>query len=111
MSRTIWVGAVAYDPKVVTIWEGMRKYFHDEAHLPVEVVLFQSYEAQVRALLASPGDPLPRIDIAWNTNLAFLQADEWSGHVCRPMPCATPISPGRRRSSRSAAVRSLSSPI
>jgi ABC-type phosphate/phosphonate transport system substrate-binding protein len=85
MSRTIWVGAVAYDPKVVTIWEGMRKYFHEEAHLPVEVVLFQSYEAQVRALLASPADPLPRIDIAWNTNLAYLQSDEWSGHACRPI--------------------------
>ena len=85
MSRTIWVGAVAYDPKVVTIWEGMRKYFHEEAHLPVEVVLFQSYEAQVRALLASPADPLPRIDIAWNTNLAYLQSDEWSGHSCRPI--------------------------
>jgi ABC-type phosphate/phosphonate transport system substrate-binding protein len=85
MSRTIWVGAVAYDPKVVTIWEGMRKYFHEEAHLPVEVVLFQSYEAQVRALLASPADPLPRIDIAWNTNLAYLQADEWSGQGCRPI--------------------------
>ena len=44
MSRTIWVGAVAYDPKVVTIWEGMRRYFHEEARLSVEVVLFQSYE-------------------------------------------------------------------
>jgi len=85
MSGTIWIGAVAYDPKVVTIWEGMRRYFHEEAHLPVEVVLFQSYEAQVRALLASPADPLPRIDIAWNTNLAYLQADEWSGHGCRPI--------------------------
>ena len=42
MSGTIWIGAVAYDPKVVTIWEGMRRYFHEEAHLPVEVVLFQS---------------------------------------------------------------------
>jgi phosphonate transport system substrate-binding protein len=83
MSKTIWVGAVAYHPKVVTIWEGMRRYFHDEPHLPVEVVLFQSYEAQVTALLAQPGDPSPRIDIAWNTNLAYLQADEWSGHVCR----------------------------
>lgn len=83
MSRTIWVGAVAYDPKVVTIWEGMRRYFHEEAHLPVEVVLFQSYEAQVSALLASQNDPMPRIDIAWNTNLAFLQADDWSGHECR----------------------------
>ena len=77
------MGAVAYNPKVVTIWEGMRRYFHDEAHLPVEVLLFQSYEAQVVALLAQPGDPLPYIDIAWNTNLAYLQADEWSGHRCR----------------------------
>jgi len=77
------VGAVAYDPKVVTIWEGMRQYFHEEAHLPVEVVLFQSYEAQNAALLAQPGEPVPRIDIAWNTNLAYLQADEWSGHACR----------------------------
>ena len=85
MSQTIWVGAVAYTPKVVTIWEGMRRYFHEEAQLPVEVVLFQSYEAQVLALLAQPGDIVPRIDIAWNTNLAYLQADEWSGHVCRPI--------------------------
>ena len=83
MSRTIWVGAVAYNPKVVTIWEGMRRYLHEEAHLPVEVVLFQSYEAQVIALLGQPDEPVPRIDIAWNTNLAYLQADEWSGHACR----------------------------
>lgn len=83
MSKTIWVGAVAYNPKVVTIWEGMRRYFHEEAHLPVEVVLFQSYETQVLALLAQPGEAVPRIDIAWNTNLAYLQADEWSAHACR----------------------------
>src|SRR6201985_840727 len=85
MSPTIWVGAVAYDPKVVTIWEGMRRYFHEEARLPVEVVLFQSYEAQVSALLAKTDDPAPRIDIAWNTNLAYLQADSWSGRLCRPI--------------------------
>lgn len=83
MSKTIWVGAVAYNPKVVSIWEGMRRYFLEEADLPVEVVLFQSYEAQVLALLAQPGEAVPRIDIAWNTNLAYLQADEWSGHTCR----------------------------
>ena len=83
MSETIWLGAVAYNPKVVTIWEGMRQYFHEEAQLPVEVVLFQSYEAQVLALLGQPNDVVPRIDIAWNTNLAYLQADEWSGHRCR----------------------------
>ena len=85
MSRTIWVGAVAYDPKVVSIWEGMRRYFHDEAHVPVEVVLFQSYEAQVAALLAESGDAQPRIDIGWNTNLAFVQADVWSNRRCRPI--------------------------
>ncbi len=81
-TRAIWVGAVAYDPKVVTIWEGMRRYFVDEARLPVEVVLFQSYEAQIQALLSRPGDGMPAIDIAWNTNLAFVQADR---HGCRPI--------------------------
>ena len=85
MTRTIWIGAVAYDPKVVTIWEGMRRYFHEEAHLPVEVVLFQSYEAQVYALLAGSDDHAPHIDIGWNTNLAYLQADAWSSNRCRPI--------------------------
>jgi ABC-type phosphate/phosphonate transport system substrate-binding protein len=85
MSRTVWVGAVAYDPKVVTIWEGMRRYFHEEARLSVEVVLFQSYEAQVSALLAAAGERAPLIDIAWNTSLAYLQADAWSGQRCRPI--------------------------
>jgi len=85
MSRTIWIGAVAYDPKVVTIWEGMHRYFHEEAHLAAEVVLFQSYEAQVSALLAERGERAPHIDIAWNTNLAYLQADAWSSHRCRPI--------------------------
>lgn len=83
MNRTIWVGAVAYDPKVVPIWEGMRRYFHEEAHLPVEVVLFLNYEAQVSALLAEPG--VPQVDIAWNTNLAYLQADAWTAQRCRPI--------------------------
>ena len=73
---------MAYDPKVVTIWEGMRRYFHEEAHLPVEVILFQSYEMQVAALLSHPGDPTPRIDIAWNTNLAYLQAETWNKECC-----------------------------
>ena len=72
--KTIWLGAVAYDPKVVTIWEGMRQYFRDEAKLDVEVVLYLSYEAQVAALL----EETPRIDIAWNTNLAYLQCEAWS---------------------------------
>jgi ABC-type phosphate/phosphonate transport system substrate-binding protein len=83
--RPLWVGAVAYDPKVVTIWEGMRRYFVEDAKVPVEVVLFQSYEAQVASLLAKPGDGSPRIDVAWNTNLAFIQAERWSAGACRPI--------------------------
>ncbi len=85
LEQTIWIGAVAYDPKVVTIWEGMRRYLRDEAHLPVEIVLFQSYGAQVEALLAPSGELAPRIDIAWNTNLAYLQSIEWSGGRCKPL--------------------------
>src|SRR5438552_15296374 len=83
MSKTIWVGAVGYNPKVVTIWVGMRRYFHEEAHLPVEVALFQSYAAQVLALLAQPGEAVSRLDMAWNTNLAYLQGGDWCGHACR----------------------------
>src|SRR5262245_62517775 len=63
----------------------MRRYLRDEAKVPVEVVLFQSYEAQVRALLAAAGEIVPRIDIAWNTNLAYLQSIEWSGGRCKPL--------------------------
>ena len=77
--NTITIGAVAYDPKVVTIWEGMRQYFREEAKLPIEIVLFLSYEAQVDALLAG------RIDIAWNTNLAFVQCGHRSAGRCAPL--------------------------
>jgi ABC-type phosphate/phosphonate transport system substrate-binding protein len=59
----------------------MRAYFRDEAKLDAEIVLFLSYEAQVEALLASA----PRIDIAWNTNLAFLQSEAWSEGRCAPL--------------------------
>ncbi len=73
------VGAVAYHPKVVGIWEGMRRYFREDAKLPVDVALFFSYPAQVDALLDG------RIDVAWNTNLAFVQAEAWSAGACRPL--------------------------
>jgi ABC-type phosphate/phosphonate transport system substrate-binding protein len=63
MSRTILIGAVAYDPKAVTIWEGMREHFIAEG-VPMDFVLFSNYERQVDELLAG------HIDIAWNTPLA-----------------------------------------
>jgi ABC-type phosphate/phosphonate transport system substrate-binding protein len=66
MRDRVLVGAVAYDPKVVPIWEGIREYF-DGAPVGMDFVLFSNYEAQVEALLAK------RIDIAWNTNLAYVR--------------------------------------
>jgi ABC-type phosphate/phosphonate transport system substrate-binding protein len=66
---SLTLGAVAYDPKVVTIWEGFRELFR--AHgVPLEYVLFGSYEQQVDALLAR------HIDVAWNTNVAWLRVQK-----------------------------------
>ncbi|MGD9893083.1 MAG: phosphate/phosphite/phosphonate ABC transporter substrate-binding protein [Dehalococcoidia bacterium] len=73
---TIRVGAVAYDPKVVTIWEGMRDYFR-EAGIPTDYVLFSNYEAQVAALLAG------QIEIAWNTNVAYVRCEQQLGGQCQ----------------------------
>jgi ABC-type phosphate/phosphonate transport system substrate-binding protein len=77
--KELLLGAVAYDPKVVTIWEGMRQYLRDEAKIPLEVVLFLNYEAQARAVVSS------KIDIAWNTNLAYVQSEAWSEKRCAPI--------------------------
>jgi phosphate/phosphite/phosphonate ABC transporter binding protein len=69
------IGAVAYAPKVVTIWEGIREYL-GERGLQTEYVLYSSYPALVDALVAG------HIDIAWNTPLAYLQAREKLGGQC-----------------------------
>ena len=68
---TILLGAVAYDPKVVTIWEGIREHFHEQ-EAPLDVVLFSNYERQVELLLKG------HIDIAWNTPLAHVQVQDRS---------------------------------
>ena len=66
MSESILLGAVAYDPKVVTIWEGIRDYFRSEG-VDLDFALFSNYERQVDTLLAG------HIDIAWNTPLAHVR--------------------------------------
>ncbi|MCP3818649.1 PhnD/SsuA/transferrin family substrate-binding protein [Streptomyces sp. A3M-1-3] len=60
------VGAVAYTPNVVPIWEGIRDYFRT-APVEMDFVLFSNYGRQVDALLAGT------VDIAWNTNLAWVR--------------------------------------
>jgi ABC-type phosphate/phosphonate transport system substrate-binding protein len=67
---------VAYDPKVVTIWEGFLPYF--EMHgAPIDYVLYSTYDAQVDALLAG------EIDVAWNSPLAWIKSQVVSGGTCR----------------------------
>ncbi len=72
------VGAVAYHPRVVTIWEGFRRWFAERG-FPVEHTLYGSYDAQVEALLAGA------IDVAWNTNLAYVQTRARTGGACRAL--------------------------
>jgi ABC-type phosphate/phosphonate transport system substrate-binding protein len=78
MEKTILVGAVAYDPRVVPIWEGMRDYFQ-EAGVPIDYVLYSCYDSLVRALLAR------QIDIAWNTNLAWVKVHRRTNGTCRAL--------------------------
>jgi phosphonate transport system substrate-binding protein len=78
MSEPIRLGAVAYSPNVVPIWEGMRDYFRT-AGPPIDYVLFSNYDAQVRALLAG------HIDVAWNTNLAWAKVKHFTGGACKAL--------------------------
>jgi ABC-type phosphate/phosphonate transport system substrate-binding protein len=70
--QSIFVGAVAYDPKVVTIWEGMREHFHEQG-VPMDFALFSNYERQVETLLKG------YIDIAWDTPLAHVRVKHRTG--------------------------------
>ncbi len=69
MTKTVMIGAVAYDPKVVPIWEMMKELFQKENYSS-DYILFSNYEAQVEALIAGT------IDIAWNTNVAYLKVQD-----------------------------------
>jgi phosphonate transport system substrate-binding protein len=65
--RTLVLGAVAYDPKVVTIWEGFRAWFVGRG-LRFDYVLYSNYERLVEALLDG------HVDVAWNSPLAWVRA-------------------------------------
>jgi phosphonate transport system substrate-binding protein len=72
----ILLGAVAYDPKVVTIWEGFRKWFVAR-ELPFDYVLFSNYERLVLAHLRG------HVNVAWNSPLAWLEAERAAARVGR----------------------------
>jgi ABC-type phosphate/phosphonate transport system substrate-binding protein len=64
----IKLGAVAYAPKVITIWEGFKAYFIERGYY-FDYVLYSNYESLTEALL--DGD----VHLAWNSPLAFVRAE------------------------------------
>jgi ABC-type phosphate/phosphonate transport system substrate-binding protein len=66
-SDTLLLGAVAYDPKVVTIWEGFKAFFSRRG-LAFDYVLYSNYERQVESHLAG------EFHVAWNSPLAWVRA-------------------------------------
>jgi len=74
--RPFVLGAVAYDSKVVTIWDGFKLFF-EERGLPFDYVLFHNYERQVAAHFAGV------IDVAWNSPLAWIQAERIASRTGR----------------------------
>lgn len=68
MAETLIMGAVAYAPKVVTIWEGFKAYFAATG-LAFDYVLYSNYERQVEAQFEGA------IHLAWNSPLAWVRAE------------------------------------
>ena len=68
------IGAVAYAPSAVTIFEGLRRYLQ-ENELPADYVLYSNYDSLVAALDAG------EVDIAWNTPLAHARYQRLSGNT------------------------------
>lgn len=66
MTRPFTLGAVAYDPKVVTIWEGFTDWFAGQG-FAFDYVLYSSYEAQAEAHLAG------HVDVTWDSPLAWVR--------------------------------------
>lgn len=76
--KPILIGAVIYDPKVATIWDIISRFFRDRG-CPMDCVFYTNYELQVDALLAG------HIDIAWNSPLAWVDAQRRTGGACRAL--------------------------
>jgi phosphonate transport system substrate-binding protein len=76
MNQPILVGAVLYDPRVSVIWEIIRDFF-EERRCAIDAVFYTNYELMVRALVQG------HIDIAWNSPLAWLDAERQLGGACR----------------------------
>jgi len=74
--KPVIVGAVLYDPKVSVIWDIIRNFFESRG-VAMDVVYFTNYELQVSAMLNGT------VEVAWNSPLAWLDAQRRSGDTCR----------------------------
>ncbi|MFT3840106.1 MAG: phosphate/phosphite/phosphonate ABC transporter substrate-binding protein [Myxococcaceae bacterium] len=74
--KPILVGAVIYDPKVAVIWDIIGRYFAAKG-CPIDCVYYTNYELMVTALAAG------HIDIAWNSPLAWVDAQRRTHDGCR----------------------------
>jgi phosphonate transport system substrate-binding protein len=70
------VGAVAYHPRIVTIWEAFLEHFEREG-VSTDYVLYSNYERLVGAVLG--GD----VEIGWDTNTAFVALERELGGEAR----------------------------
>jgi phosphonate transport system substrate-binding protein len=68
MSTPLMMGAVAYAPKVVTIWEGFKAWFRANG-VEFDYILYSNYERQVEAQFDGS------IALAWNSPLAWVRAE------------------------------------
>ncbi|MEU4508332.1 PhnD/SsuA/transferrin family substrate-binding protein [Nonomuraea wenchangensis] len=78
---TLLMGAVAYDPKVVTIWGGFRSWLNEHG-CPFDFVLYSTYERQAEDLASG------RIDAAWNSPLSWIRSRrlaEANGRTLTPL--------------------------
>jgi ABC-type phosphate/phosphonate transport system substrate-binding protein len=66
--ETLVLGAVAYDAKVVPIWDGFQRWFESRG-LAFDYVLYSNYERQVEQHFAGA------FHVAWNSPLAWIQAE------------------------------------
>jgi phosphate/phosphite/phosphonate ABC transporter binding protein len=66
------IGAVAYAPSAVTVFENVRRYFAKNG-MPLDYVLYANYDALVEALHKG------QVDIAWNTPLAHAKYHRLAG--------------------------------
>lgn len=66
--QVLVMGAVAYAPKVVTIWEGFKAWFREHG-LEFDFVLYSNYERQVEDQFNGT------LHLAWNSPLAWVRAE------------------------------------